>query len=48
MKALICLIALIAACSALSVVDLSLEEEWQLFKKMHGKVYENDKEELIR
>ena len=48
MKVIIFLLALVAACSASSVIDSTLEEEWQLFKKMHEKVYDNDKEEFIR
>lgn len=45
---IIILFAFIAACSASAIIDTSLEEEWQIFKKLHNKVYLNDKEETIK
>jgi hypothetical protein len=48
MKAIICMLVLVAACSASSLVDESLESEWIFFKKMNNKVYESPEAELGR
>lgn len=48
MKTALFLLALVAACSASSLVDQSLEGEWELFKKMHGKSYASSDVELAR
>ena len=48
MNRLILLFALIATCVCSSLVDQSLEEEWQLFKKQHGKTYTSPEIELNR
>lgn len=48
MKKAICLLALIVACSASTGVDMSVEDEWQEFMKVHKKVYESSEVELKR
>ena len=48
MNRLILLFALIATYACSSLVDQSLEEEWQLFKRQHGKTYTSPEIELNR
>lgn len=48
MKFVIVALALIAGCSAASIVDQSLNGFWEEFKELHGKHYLNNEEEALR
>lgn len=48
MKFVIVALALIAGCSAASIIDRSLDGFWEEFKELHGKQYLNSEEEALR
>lgn len=48
MRFLIVVAALIAAASAVSLVDVSLENYWTEFKQKHNKLYKTNSEETTR
>jgi hypothetical protein len=48
MKFVLVLVAVIACASAAAIVDVSLDQYWNEFKDLHGKVYANEAEESSR
>lgn len=48
MRFLIVITALIAAASAASLVDVSLNNYWTQYKNQHNKLYSNEREETQR
>lgn len=48
MKFLVLAFALVAVCSAASLVDHSLDKFWEEFKDQHNKQYLSSEDEVLR